>query len=163
MYSYTRVNIMLLALWLLTGRNKRLGQSLWLNSVAIIAMFDGALKSKYPAARRRIIAESGLGRADLVAHYLPLLLLPRPTRPRPIHLLASCTANVLWGASLDWDLEKAYGPAMTKEISRKMWPWMGFAHIVAGVAANGLSGATAGQVAVLTRKASAKAQTCIRR
>ena len=159
MFSYTKVNILLVVLWLLTGRRRRLGQTLWLNSVAIVILFDGALKVKYPGVRRQVMAENGAGRPDLVAHYLPLLMLPRPGSPRPVHLLAPYLMNVLWGASLDWDLEKAYGSAMSEEVSRKMWPWMGMAHILAGVTAGGLTGATGGQVGAFARRSIAKLQT----
>lgn len=135
MIPYTKINVLLICVWLVSGRSKKLGQSLWLNSVAIILMFDGVLKLRFPKVRWQVIQDTEPGRADLLAHYLPLIMLPRPSNPRPVHLLIPYAANFAWGAAIDWDLEQAYGSSMTPEVSRKLWPWMGMAHIMAGVMA----------------------------
>ena len=134
---YTQWNLALLAIWLSSGRPKDLGALLWCNSLAVVASYE-SVRIINGDAYAGFLRSVSPWREDQIAHWAPLMVLLWDRRPfrsvRKRHVLASVSLELLWAASIGFDLAVPYPaiqPPLTRNETSCVWLCGFLGHIAA--------------------------------
>lgn len=121
MIPYTQWNLGMLIAWLCSECPHNMGAILWCNSLAVVASYE-SIRIINPISYKNFLTHSiSRWREDIIAHWLPILLIWNYRRNHPKvktwHACTSILLETLWGYSIGFDLKGPY-PGIQPPLSR---------------------------------------------
>ena len=126
--SYTRVNVVLCSIALIV-KNQTLYSICYSNSLAILISFQSTClvaPKSYNNLLKKYTSNFIFWFLNILSHYVPIFIFNRLTDKRYINFKSvscSCLLQLLWGKSINWDINKIYkiNPPLNNIQKYKLW------------------------------------------